>query len=84
MNKERKEELYEVVECLEDASAALQEVRDEEQDAYDDLSDGLQCSRTGDSMQRAIDEMDAIDTDIQNVITRVNHLIKPPKKQKTK
>lgn len=82
MNKERKEELYEVVECLEEASSALQEVRDEEQDAYDDLSEGLQCSRTGESMQNAIDEMEAIDTDIQNVITRVNNMIKPPKKKK--
>lgn len=81
MNKERKEELYEVVECLEEASSALQEVRDEEQDAYDDLSEGLQCSRTGESMQNAIDEMEAIDTDIQNVITRVNNMIKPPKKK---
>lgn len=82
MNKERKEELYEVVECLEEASSALQEVRDEEQDAYDDLSEGLQYSRTGESMQNAIDEMEAIDTDIQNVITRVNNMIKPPKKKK--
>lgn len=82
MNKERKEELYEVVECLEEASSALQEVRDEEQDAYDDLSEGLQCSRTGESIQNAIDEMEAIDTDIQNVITRVNNMIKPPKKKK--
>lgn len=82
MNKERKEELYEVVECLEEASSALQEVRNEEQDAYDDLSEGLQCSRTGESMQNAIDEMEAIDTDIQNVITRVNNMIKPPKKKK--
>lgn len=82
MNKERKEELYEVVECLEEASSALQEVRDEEQDAYDDLSEGLQCSRTGESMQNAIDEMEAIDTDIQNVITRINNMIKPPKKKK--
>lgn len=82
MNKERKEELYEVIECLEEASSALQEVRDEEQDAYDDLSEGLQCSRTGESMQNAIDEMEAIDADIQNVITRVNNMIKPPKKKK--
>lgn len=82
MNKERKEELYEVVECLEDASLALQEVRNEEQDAYDDLSEGLQYSRTGESMQNAIDEMDSIDTDIQKVIIRVNNMIKPPKKKK--
>ncbi|MDD6104207.1 MAG: hypothetical protein PUB73_06325 [Bacteroidales bacterium] len=82
MNKERKEELYEVVEYLEDASIALQEVRNEEQDAYDDLSEGLQYSRTGESMQNAIDEMDSIDTDIQKVIIRVNNMIKPPKKNK--
>lgn len=81
MNRERREELNEVVESLEDASARLQEIRDDEQCAYDDLSEGLQYSRTGESMMAAVDEMESIDEDIQKVIDRVNIMIKPPKKK---
>lgn len=81
MNKERREELYDVVSSLEEASSLLIDVRDEEQDAFDDLSEGLQCSRTGDSMLEAIDTMDSIDDDIQKVIERVNFMIKPPRKK---
>ncbi len=81
MNKERREELYEVVEHLDDASARLNEIKDDEQAAFDDLSEGLQYSRTGESMQNAIDEMDSIDADIQGVIEKVNQLIKPKKKK---
>lgn len=81
MNKERREELYGVVESLEEANDLLQDVIDEEQEAYDDLSEGLQFSRTGDSMQNAIDEMNGIGDDIQKVIGRVNNMIKPPRKK---
>ena len=83
MNKERRENLLAVVDILDEAIDALSEVCDEEQEAYDNLSEGLQYSRTGDSMLKAVDEMTAIGSEIEVTKGRIMNLVKPPKPKKT-
>ena len=55
MNKQRRQELGDVLDYLDDAIDRLEEIRDDEQDAFDSLSERLQNSKTGDSMLAAID-----------------------------
>lgn len=55
MNKARREELLEVVDMLDEAMERLDEIQDDEQEAYDSLPEGLQMSSRGDAMQEAID-----------------------------
>lgn len=82
MNKERREELIEVVDLLGDASDRLREIIDDEQQAYDDLPEGLQYSRTGESMLNAIDQMETFDDHINKVSDEVEDFIKPKRKKK--
>ena len=84
MNKERREELLEVVDILEDAVSRLSDIRDEEQDALDSMPDGLQESATGLAMQAALDTLGEFEDSITTTQTRIEQYAKPKKKSKNK
>lgn len=81
MNKERRQELGEVIDYLDDAIIRLEEIRDDEQDSFDDLSEGLQISRTGDSMLNAIDKLNEFCDDIEKVKAKVSGMMSNKKKK---
>lgn len=58
----------EAIEKLEDALSNVQEIRDEEQDKFDNLPEGLQASGKGDDIQSAIDALDSAVTDLEAAI----------------
>ena len=63
MKEERLKTLRQCLNMIQNAHDVLEEVRDEEQDAFDNLPEGLQDSVRGDLMQEAVDTLDeAIDT----------------------
>lgn len=84
MNKQRRDELLEVCAILDDATARLQEIRDEEQEAYDNLTDGLQCSKTGESMLSAIEELDYFENSIDKLRNGIEDFATPKRKSKPK
>jgi hypothetical protein len=53
----------------------LEEVRDEEQDAYDNMPEGLQYSERGDMMQEAIDSLDEAVDAVDEVISNLESAI---------
>lgn len=58
MNKERRNRLQEVKESLDDVITQIEELKDEEQEALDNMPESLQQTELGDKMQTAIDTMD--------------------------
>ena len=76
MNKQRRQELLDVIDPLEDAILKLEEIRDEEQDVFDNLPEGLQCGVRGDSMQEAIDTMEGWINDIVELIQKIDKYAK--------
>lgn len=76
MNKQRRQELYDVVGFLDDAIDRLEDIAGEEEDAFDLLPSGLQYSKTGDSMQTAIDRINGFVKDIGVVKTNIINMIK--------
>lgn len=67
MNKIRRQELAEVLDTLDEAIGQIEDVRDEEQEAYDNLPENFQESSRGQDMQEAIDSMDSIIRSIEDV-----------------
>ena len=62
MKEERLKTLKRCLNMIQNAHDVLEEVRDEEQDAFDNLPEGLQYSERGEMMEEAIDNLDeAID-----------------------
>lgn len=58
MNKQRRKMIAEVVEKIETLKGDLEMIRDEEQDAFDNMPESLQGSMRGEEMEEAIGYMD--------------------------
>lgn len=75
MNADRRKELSKAIELLEQAKDIVTSIQEQEQEAYDNLSEGLQASGMGERLQENADDLDYIDFDeiidsIQDVIDR--------------
>ena len=70
MNKARRKALDEVLATLESAREMLENVKDEEQEAYDNLPESLQATDRGQGMEVAIgfleDAMDYVDNAVES------------------
>ena len=84
MNKERREELLEVTELLDEAIYRIGEIRDEEEDTLYSLPEGLQESSRGFAMQDAMDTMDGFVDSIEKIRGQIETFAKPKKKPKEK
>lgn len=58
MNKERRDRLSDVIASLEEAKDLLTDVQADEQEAFDNMPEGLQYSARGSKMQDFIDLME--------------------------
>lgn len=58
MNKQRRQQLYDATAALDEAVAVIQDIHSEEDEAFNNLSEGLQCAKTGESMQEAMETLD--------------------------
>ena len=67
MNRFRREELSGAIKLLEQAYSIIENCRDDEQDAYDNLPDGIQDSERGETMYYYISEMEECMDAIDNI-----------------
>lgn len=67
MNKNRRKRLQEIADTLEDQLSALEEIRDEEQEAFDNLPEGFQGSDQGQAMEECADALDTACSDLESM-----------------
>lgn len=71
MNKQRRKMIADVVERLEAAKSDLEMIRDEEQEAFDNMPEGLQGSERGETMEEGIyqieEAMDGLDSALDSL-----------------
>lgn len=60
MNKERRKKLQEVYALMEKAQGIIEEVKDEEQEAHDNLPESFQYGEKGEQMEECIEQCDEI------------------------
>ena len=75
MNKARRKQLDKVVEVLTAQMEELETIKDEEQEAFDNLPESIQYGERGETMEENVDELDSIITDLENVIESINEVI---------
>ena len=73
MNKARRKEIARAIELMEQAREILESVRDEEQEAFDNMPESLQGSERGEAMEEYIytleEAVENLDTDaLQEII----------------
>lgn len=57
MNKERRKQINKLIDKIRENISELDGIIDDEQDAFDNLSEGLQCTMRAADMEEAIDTM---------------------------
>ena len=75
MNKERRNALYKIVNTLDEKSKELEKIRDEEQDCYDNLPEGLVDSERGEAMSENCDDLDSAVDSLEEVIDYIKGVI---------
>lgn len=75
MNKQRRKELERIADLLSECMSGLESVKEEEQEAYDNLPGGIQYSERGEAMQENVDDLDYVISDLDSVISSINEII---------
>jgi len=73
MNKVRRKEIARAIELMDQAREILEAVRDEEQEAFDNMPESIQCSERGETMEEYIytieNALENLDTDdLQEIV----------------
>lgn len=75
MNKPRRKELAEAVALLMNAKEILEIVQDEEQEAFDNMPEGLQSSERGEKMEEYIYSIEDAANTIDDMIDTLNEIV---------
>lgn len=74
MNNQRRKQLKDIKSELLNIQQRLKDLMDEEQQAFDNLSDSLQCSERGEKMEDAISNMDYSYDSITDAIKEIDEI----------
>lgn len=75
MNKQRRKEIKNVIDLLENAKCSLENILADEEDYFDNMPENLQGSMRGEESENAIDVLqDSID-EIESCIDDLNEII---------
>lgn len=72
MNAKRRKEIERLYTKLEDIKADIENIRDEEEEAYDNLPESLLDGERGEKMQDAIANLENATTSIDDVLDYLN------------
>lgn len=75
MNKQRRKAIEKISDKLEELQAELQMLKDEEEEAYDNLPESLQDGEKGEAMQEAIEYLDNADSYIEEARDALNDAV---------
>lgn len=75
MNKTRRKELEKLYEQLNDIVCTLCDLKDEEEDAYNNMPESLQYSERGEVMQENVDKMQEIIDALEEQQSAIDDLI---------
>lgn len=68
MNNIRRKAIQEIMDKLEDLKSDIESLKDEEQEAFDNLPEGIQASERGEAMESAVYNLDEAYESIESVI----------------
>ena len=75
MNKQRRSRIERVISMLSDAYEELVSIRDEEQEAFDNLPEWIQESERGQSIEDCANELDDAVSELDGLISTINDIL---------
>ncbi|MDB4919477.1 hypothetical protein [Mucilaginibacter sp.] len=67
MNKAQRKELCKALELIENASEIIIRIKDEEQDKFDNLSEGLQATEVNQKLEENAQELETIGDSLEDI-----------------
>lgn len=74
MNKARREALSKVLDKLNEIGLDINQIRDEEQEAFDNMPENLQDSEKGKTMEENVDVLDSAIDDLETIYNQLGDL----------
>ena len=75
MNKNRRDRLAKLSAQISDIMEKLEELRDEEQEAFENLPESLNSSKLGETMQTTISAIDDALSSLENTDSQILHAV---------
>lgn len=75
MNIKRRKQLAKAIELIEQAQSIIDFVLEEEQEAYNNMPEQLQECERGERMYEAIDSLENLDTDFEDLKDNIQEII---------
>lgn len=75
MNKDRRKRLQEVRDALEGQLATLEEIRDEEQESYDNYPESLQESERGQALYQNVESLESAYNDLESLMEGIQEVL---------
>ena len=73
MNKQRREALAKQIAPLEEVKSQLDDLLSEEQEAFDNMPESIQCSEKGEASSNAIGEIESAISSIEEAISNIEN-----------
>ena len=75
MNKARRKWLQKVIDALEEQKSEIDSIYDEEQEAYDNMPEGLQESERGQAVGENVDGLESASSELEDIISNLQEIL---------
>lgn len=75
MNKARRQKLSKAITMIEELMSMIEEIKDEEQEAYENLPESLQYSERGEQMDEYIYNLEDVFCDLESMQATITEII---------
>ena len=75
MNNTRRKQLRKAIELMETVSSIIEEMRDEEQECFDNMPEGIQVSERGEQIETNAYDLDEAYESLAEIIDNINDII---------
>lgn len=74
MNKSRRKRISDIITKLNNIASEMEEIKDEEEEAYGNLPDGLKLADKGIKMEDNVSTLDGCCIDIESMVSALNEI----------
>lgn len=75
MNKARRKWLQSVIDALEEQKCEIESIQEEEQEAYDNMPEGLQEAERGQTIYENCDTLESAASDLEDIISNLQEAL---------
>lgn len=75
MNKQRRKDLEGIIENLEEQKSKLEDLQQEEQDAFENLPESLQDSERGQAMQECAEDLETEMYGLEDIVQNLQEIL---------